>query len=262
MRDKWPSLLFTSQLGNKFWWVAAGAPRPCRECTAEAAACRGCRRRGPARPGLPHAVLKAFPSPVKHAGARWRAAPSTTRPLSCRCALACTLLGTQAHGGGRRRAGPTMFPQALQTLIHPTPPLPPWRAPTQVHGGGRRRHRAGPRHERPGPEAAGEAAGFAGRWFWHDEAMHCVWQSGPGAAGGCPLCVLLVLPLAWHPPDPPRRAGGSACAAARPRAVRSRAHPWAPPQVLCDGRPVALPPGMEGLLVLNISSFMGGVDLW
>jgi diacylglycerol kinase (ATP) len=33
-------------------------------------------------------------------------------------------------------------------------------------------------------------------------------------------------------------------------------------QVTCDGRPVALPPGTEGLLVLNISSYMGGVDLW
>ncbi|KAL4436134.1 hypothetical protein ABPG77_005582 [Micractinium sp. CCAP 211/92] len=33
-------------------------------------------------------------------------------------------------------------------------------------------------------------------------------------------------------------------------------------QVSCDGRPVVLPPDIEGLMVLNINSYMGGVDLW
>ncbi|KAL4422402.1 hypothetical protein ABPG75_008599 [Micractinium tetrahymenae] len=33
-------------------------------------------------------------------------------------------------------------------------------------------------------------------------------------------------------------------------------------QVHCDGRPVVLPPHIEGLMVLNINSYMGGVDLW
>lgn len=52
--------------------------------------------------------------------------------------------------------------------------------------------------------------------------------------------------------------------AIHPLSTHPPAHPTHPPtrKVLCDGRPVALPPGMEGLLVLNISSFMGGVDLW
>ena len=30
----------------------------------------------------------------------------------------------------------------------------------------------------------------------------------------------------------------------------------------CDGVSLALPPDIEGLLVLNINSYMGGVDLW
>ena len=30
----------------------------------------------------------------------------------------------------------------------------------------------------------------------------------------------------------------------------------------CDGAPVPLPPGTEGVLLLNIPSYMGGVDLW
>lgn len=33
-------------------------------------------------------------------------------------------------------------------------------------------------------------------------------------------------------------------------------------QVLCDGEPLELPEDIEGLLLLNINSYMGGVDLW
>ena len=33
-------------------------------------------------------------------------------------------------------------------------------------------------------------------------------------------------------------------------------------QVECDGRPLDLPEDIEGLLLLNINSYMGGVDLW
>jgi diacylglycerol kinase (ATP) len=32
--------------------------------------------------------------------------------------------------------------------------------------------------------------------------------------------------------------------------------------VECDGKHVAIPPDAEGILVLNINSFMGGVELW
>ncbi|MEW5303539.1 MAG: hypothetical protein WDW36_006220 [Sanguina aurantia] len=32
--------------------------------------------------------------------------------------------------------------------------------------------------------------------------------------------------------------------------------------VLCDGAPLVIPPHLQGLLFLNISSFMGGVELW
>lgn len=53
--------------------------------------------------------------------------------------------------------------------------------------------------------------------------------------------------------------GGLAC---EPHPAPPLARLPSPAQVTCDGRPVALPPGMEGLLVLNISSYMGGVDLW
>ena len=35
--------------------------------------------------------------------------------------------------------------------------------------------------------------------------------------------------------------------------------PW---QVECDGRRLELPEDIEGLLLLNINSYMGGVDLW
>ena len=30
----------------------------------------------------------------------------------------------------------------------------------------------------------------------------------------------------------------------------------------CDGEPLELPDDIEGVLVLNINSYMGGVDLW
>ncbi len=33
-------------------------------------------------------------------------------------------------------------------------------------------------------------------------------------------------------------------------------------QVLCDGEELDIPPESEGLLFLNIPSFMGGLDLW
>lgn len=33
-------------------------------------------------------------------------------------------------------------------------------------------------------------------------------------------------------------------------------------QVLCDGVPLVIPSHLQGLLFLNISSFMGGVELW
>ena len=33
-------------------------------------------------------------------------------------------------------------------------------------------------------------------------------------------------------------------------------------QVTCDGEPLALPDDIEGVLFLNINSYMGGVDLW
>ena len=34
------------------------------------------------------------------------------------------------------------------------------------------------------------------------------------------------------------------------------------PQVECDGRELALPRDTEGLIIMNIPSYMGGVDLW
>lgn len=39
---------------------------------------------------------------------------------------------------------------------------------------------------------------------------------------------------------------------------------WPPavPQIFCDGRRVALPPDIEGLMVLNINSYMGGSRAW
>ncbi|GFR47322.1 hypothetical protein Agub_g9011, partial [Astrephomene gubernaculifera] len=33
-------------------------------------------------------------------------------------------------------------------------------------------------------------------------------------------------------------------------------------QLVCDGSPVPLPPGTQGVLLLNIPSYMGGVNLW
>lgn len=33
-------------------------------------------------------------------------------------------------------------------------------------------------------------------------------------------------------------------------------------QVVCDGEPLELPDDIEGVLILNINSYMGGVDLW
>lgn len=33
-------------------------------------------------------------------------------------------------------------------------------------------------------------------------------------------------------------------------------------QVICDGEPLTLPNDIEGVLFLNINSYMGGVDLW
>lgn len=33
-------------------------------------------------------------------------------------------------------------------------------------------------------------------------------------------------------------------------------------QVECDGKPIVLPKDTEGILLLNIPSYMGGVDLW
>lgn len=33
-------------------------------------------------------------------------------------------------------------------------------------------------------------------------------------------------------------------------------------QVMCDGEPLELPDDIEGVLILNINSYMGGVDLW
>lgn len=33
-------------------------------------------------------------------------------------------------------------------------------------------------------------------------------------------------------------------------------------QVVCDGEPLELPDDIEGVLILNIHSYMGGVDLW
>ena len=33
-------------------------------------------------------------------------------------------------------------------------------------------------------------------------------------------------------------------------------------QVICDGEPLALHDDIEGVLFLNINSYMGGVDLW
>ena len=33
-------------------------------------------------------------------------------------------------------------------------------------------------------------------------------------------------------------------------------------QVTCDGQPLELPEDIEGLLVINIPSYMGGVALW
>ena len=30
----------------------------------------------------------------------------------------------------------------------------------------------------------------------------------------------------------------------------------------CDGKPIVLPKDTEGILLLNIPSYMGGVDLW
>ena len=35
-----------------------------------------------------------------------------------------------------------------------------------------------------------------------------------------------------------------------------------PGQVICDGEPLTLPDDIEGVLFLNINSYMGGVDLW
>ena len=35
-----------------------------------------------------------------------------------------------------------------------------------------------------------------------------------------------------------------------------------PDQVICDGEPLTLPDDIEGVLFLNINSYMGGVDLW
>ena len=37
---------------------------------------------------------------------------------------------------------------------------------------------------------------------------------------------------------------------------------WVSCQVICDGEPLALPDDIEGVLFLNIHSYMGGVDLW
>ena len=33
-------------------------------------------------------------------------------------------------------------------------------------------------------------------------------------------------------------------------------------QVICDGEPLDLPDDIEGVIFLNINSYMGGVDLW
>lgn len=33
-------------------------------------------------------------------------------------------------------------------------------------------------------------------------------------------------------------------------------------KVICDGEPLTLPDDIEGVLFLNINSYMGGVDLW
>ena len=33
-------------------------------------------------------------------------------------------------------------------------------------------------------------------------------------------------------------------------------------KVICDGEPLTLPDDIEGVLFLNIHSYMGGVDLW
>lgn len=35
-----------------------------------------------------------------------------------------------------------------------------------------------------------------------------------------------------------------------------------PLQVECDGKPLELPEDIEGILLLNINSYMGGVNLW
>ena len=35
-----------------------------------------------------------------------------------------------------------------------------------------------------------------------------------------------------------------------------------PYKVICDGEPLILPDDIEGVLFLNIHSYMGGVDLW
>ena len=32
--------------------------------------------------------------------------------------------------------------------------------------------------------------------------------------------------------------------------------------MVCDGEPLELPDDIEGVLILNINSYMGGVDLW
>lgn len=41
-----------------------------------------------------------------------------------------------------------------------------------------------------------------------------------------------------------------------------RSRPLGVPQVECDGRELALPRDTEGLIIMNIPSYMGGVDLW
>jgi Diacylglycerol kinase accessory domain len=44
--------------------------------------------------------------------------------------------------------------------------------------------------------------------------------------------------------------------------VHWEACPFGVAQVECDGRELVLPRDTEGLIIMNIPSYMGGVDLW